>query len=412
LKLLQSIRYLLSLILFVAALAQPTTLEVEAKIAKAHQSTELNFAPYPPMLTPIRVGLATRSFHSKVAVWVPGAVFVDGQPVFNLAAGSVYSISGDSISELATGKSFRLPPGKRAQLAARDYIVWVNNRWYRGSLELISFAGSTTIINLLDLENYLRGVVPAEMPANWNFEALKAQAIAARSYAWAHLGQGSKWFKTEGYDLVPDVRDQMYKGLAAEAASTTYAVGTTRGVVLRDSGRVKPGFYRAWVGDDFENLNIRKASVPKAILEKITGVPKIVGVTVKQWDPSNGNAHSLQVMGANKKTREVSGVALARMLHFATAGILDAREEGSNWIFTYRGPGNGSRGLSQHGANMLASHGWKCEQILQQYYQDPSGRVRLDLTDSEKILRQHCQALTATKQAENKAVEASGESNE
>src|SRR5262249_25439356 len=151
---------------------------------------------------------------------------------------------------------------------------------------IIAFNHAVTLINVLDLEDYLPGVVPSEMPANWYFEALKAQAVAARSYAWAHMGPGSKWYRTEGFDLVPDVRDQMYRGLAAEARSTSAAVLSTRGVVLRDAGRVKPGFYRATVGNPYENLNIRKYTVPDSVLEKITGVPKIVGVTVKQWDYS------------------------------------------------------------------------------------------------------------------------------
>ncbi|HEY9871414.1 MAG TPA: hypothetical protein V6D08_19810, partial [Candidatus Obscuribacterales bacterium] len=87
-----------------------------------------------------------------------------------------------------------------------------------------------------------------------------------------------------------------------------------------------------------------------------------------------------QVMG-QKKNREVYGVALAKMLGLQTAGILDVHEEGPNWVFTYRGPGNGARGLSQHGANMLANNGWQYHQILQQYYQDTDGQLRLDYVD-------------------------------
>ena len=380
----------------------------------AVQPTVVLFSPYPRMLTPIRIGIATRSAHCRVAVWAPGAIFVDGRVVFNLNPRSVYSITGNTVTELATGKSYTLPTTQRAQLAAGDYRVWANNRWYRGSLEIVSFPHAVTLINVLDLEDYLPGVVPSEMPANWYFEALKAQAVAARSYAWAHMGPRSKWYRSEGYDLVPDVRDQMYRGLAAEARTTSAAVLTTRGIVLKDAGQVKPGFYRSTVGDPYDNLNIRKYTVPDYTLEKITGVPKIVGVTVKQWDWRTGNAHALQVMGASKKTREVSGVELARMLRFATAGILDVRDEGSSWVFTCRGPGNGSRGLSQHGANMFASKGWRFDQILQQYYQSPDGSVQLDLTDSEKILRHRLRAVMAkqTKPVEETSQETQEESHQ
>jgi stage II sporulation protein D len=338
-----------------------------------------NFPPYPPMVNPIRIGIAVRAGSARFAIWDTGYVFLGGKPVFELQAGLPYSISGGRITEMGSGKSYQIPGDQRVWITARDYRIWANNRWYRGSLELINLGGSVTVINLLDLEDYLLGVVPSEMPASWHPEALKAQAVAARSYAWAHMGAGSKW-KSEGFDLVPDVRDQAYNGLGREAASTFQAVQMTRGLILKDSGKVKPGFYRAWVGDAFENLNIRKSTVDDARLEKITGVPKIVGVTVKRWD-ANGNAQSIQVMGA-KKSREVYGVALAKMLGFSTAGILDVQEQGSNWVFTYRGPGNGSRGLSQHGANMLATNGWRFDQILQQYYQDNDGQLRLDYVNN------------------------------
>ncbi len=354
-------------------------LEIYAAEKQASISSEalshIDFRPYPPLIHPVRLGLACRSASSYVVVWSPGAVFVDEKPVFALAPQRVYRLQNGSITELASGKSYQLPMDRRAHITASDYQVWTNNRWYGGCLELIRRGSRITVINLLDLEDYLRGVVPAEMPAKWHLEALKAQAVAARSYAYAHIGSGSKWYRTEGYDLVPDVRDQAYKGLAVAANSSDWAIKLTHGLVLKDSGRIKPGFYRAWVGDDFENLNMRQSSVSNSVLEKITDVPKIVGVTVKQWDP-DGKATSLQVIGA-KKSREVYGVALAKLLHLSTAGILDVRQKGNSWIFTYRGPGNGSLGLSQHGANQLASRGWTFAQILQQYYQDPDGHLRL-----------------------------------
>lgn len=354
-----------------------------AKPKKTEPARFSYFSPYPPMVNPIRVGLAVRAANARFAVWAPGYLFVDAQPVFELKPGTVYSLSNGRITELASGRSFPMPTDRRTHISARDYRVWTSNRWYRGSLELINFGNKITVINLLDLEDYLLGVVPSEMPSSWAIEALKAQAVAARSYAWAHWGDKSKW-RSEGFDVVPDVRDQAYKGLGAEAASTFMAVSHTRGLVLKDSGKIKPGFYRAWVGDEMENLNIRKSAVPAMTLERLTGVPKIVGVTVKQWD-STGNAHSIAVMGA-KKTREVYGVKLAQMLGFATAGILDVHEEGPNWVFTYRGPGNGARGLSQHGANMLAHRGWRFDQILQQYYQDNDGKLRLDYIDNYKVV--------------------------
>lgn len=336
----------------------------------------ISFGPYPPARFPVRIGIQNRVSTAYVASWLPSYLFVDGRPVYKLEANYVYSISNGSIQPRGGGPAYPLPLGSRCYITSPDYRIWAGNRWYRGAVELVNYGRSVTVINILDLEQYLRGVVPAEMPSSWNLEALKAQAVAARSYAWAHLGPGSKWFKSEGYDLVPDVRDQAYKGMAAEARSTDIAVAMTAGVVLKDSGRVKPGFYRATVGDAFENLNIRKKTVSSNDLEKLTAVPDIVGMTVKRWDAA-GNAHTIQVMGS-KKSREVYGIALAKILGLSTAGILDFDPQGNNWVITYRGPGNGARGLSQHGANSLANNGWKYHQILQQYYQDNDGRLSLD----------------------------------
>ncbi len=270
----------------------------------------------------------------------------------------IYLLTPGKLTEYASGQSISLPLDKRARIASHDYRIWANDKWYRGTLEIITINGRVTVINLLDLENYLMGVVPSEMPANWSLEALKAQAV--------------------------------------EKPKSSLAVLQTQGIILKDSGKVKAGFYRAWVGDAMENLNIRRKLVPGTVLEKLTGVPQIVGMSVKACDV-NQNATSLQVMGI-KKSRDVSGVALAKTLGFETAGILDVAKEGNNWQFTYRGPGNGARGLSQHGADMLAQHGWNFEQILRQYYQDTDGRLRLDYIDSSSMAvrpRKHKQAAAA-----------------
>jgi len=349
----------------------------DAKSSKAELIP--NFMPYPPMAHAVRIGLSTKNHAIRVAIWQAGAVFVNGTPIFALEPRMVYTITPGKITELGTGRSCALPFDQRCHISAPDYRVWTVNRWWRGCLEIINMPTYVTAVNLLDLEQYLMGVVPSEMPSSWAPAAPKCQAVAARSYAYAHMGKGSKW-KSEGFDMVPDVRDQAYKGLAAEADSTCRAVMQTQGLILKNADKVKPGFYRAWVGDDMENLNIKKGVVSQSYLEKITGIKGIVGVTVKRWD-AVGNATHIQVMGV-KNSREVDGILLARMLNFATAGILDVHDEGANWVFTYRGPGNGARGLSQHGANMFAKRGWTFDRILQQYYQDVDGKLQLGFIDN------------------------------
>ena len=120
--------------------------------------------------------------------------------------------------------------------------------WYRGNFILYNKGdGALTIINELPLEDYLKGVVPAEMPSKWNSEALKAQAIAARSYAVATRNAGKH--SSEGYDLVDTTSDQAYGGASIEKATTTKAVEATKGIVLvQESRGVLPTYYHASSG--------------------------------------------------------------------------------------------------------------------------------------------------------------------
>jgi stage II sporulation protein D len=111
------------------------------------------------------------------------------------------------------------------------------SRPYRGQL-LVSVAnGSLRAVNSVGLEGYLFGVVPSEMPNTWLPEALKAQAVAARSYALAVRKTGS-WF-----DLYPDTRSQVYLGIAHEKPSTTAAVQATAGEVVLYGGRVATTYF-------------------------------------------------------------------------------------------------------------------------------------------------------------------------
>jgi stage II sporulation protein D len=102
---------------------------------------------------------------------------------------------------------------------------------YRGAIDFSpgAFTG-VDAINALTLDTYLRGVVPDESPPSWPLEALKAQAVAARTYAVATMKPGA------GFDLYPDTRSQVYGGVAAEVASTNQAIAETRGEVVTYQG--------------------------------------------------------------------------------------------------------------------------------------------------------------------------------
>src|SRR6266699_2218234 len=115
-----------------------------------------------------------------------------------------------------------------------------------------------TVENVIGLEDYVRGVVPNELsyPA---LEALKAQAIAARTYAVKNRGQ----FASEGFDLLPTTRSQVYRGLTSETSLTSQAVEQTRGVIATYNGEPINALYTSTCGGRTEDAeNIFNDSIP------------------------------------------------------------------------------------------------------------------------------------------------------
>lgn len=102
---------------------------------------------------------------------------------------------------------------------------------YRGTLHGVVFEGRVSIVNTVPFENYLRGVVPDEMPPSWHPQALRAQAIAARSYALRSIGSRYDWF-----DVYSTTSSQVYGGIGAEEESSDAAVAETEGMVARVGG--------------------------------------------------------------------------------------------------------------------------------------------------------------------------------
>ncbi|MGE5691581.1 MAG: SpoIID/LytB domain-containing protein [Pseudomonadota bacterium] len=113
----------------------------------------------------------------------------------------------------------------------------LDGRRYRGQLEVTVVGGKLRVVDVVGLEAYLAGVVPDEVPSTWPAEALKAQAVVARSYALASRRTGGT------FDLYADTRSQVYGGVASEEPATTTAVGETAGQVLLYDGEVAHTFF-------------------------------------------------------------------------------------------------------------------------------------------------------------------------
>jgi stage II sporulation protein D len=120
-------------------------------------------------------------------------------------------------------------------------------RPYRGQIQINVGSNRLQVVNSVGLEPYLYGVVPREVPSTWPVEALKAQAVVARSYALAVRKAGA-------YDVYADTRSQVYGGIPAEKPSTTAAVDATAGQVLLHDGRVATTYFFSTSGGRTANV--------------------------------------------------------------------------------------------------------------------------------------------------------------
>jgi stage II sporulation protein D len=118
-------------------------------------------------------------------------------------------------------------------------LVFLNGHWYRGSVQIVAQPEGLLAVNHVDLESYLYSVVGSEMPASWPAEALKSQAITARSYALVHMARNGN----DLYDLGATPRWQAYNGAESETNTTQAAVNATKGILLSYEGGVVESLY-------------------------------------------------------------------------------------------------------------------------------------------------------------------------
>jgi len=166
-------------------------------------------------------------------------------------------------------ESRRTELSRLAVIPAQGQRVEVAGRPYRGVLELrVTPFGTVRAINWVNLEQYLLGVVPAELgPEVWpELQALQAQAVAARTYIWRNRGQ----FEDEGFDICDQPRCQVYKGVGAEHPLSDRAVWGTRGQVLTHGGKPIVALYSATCGGHTEDGAAIFAEHPEPYLK---GVP-------------------------------------------------------------------------------------------------------------------------------------------
>lgn len=154
------------------------------------------------------------------------------------------------------------------QTGPTNFVRREDGRRYRGEFQVFkNSAGQLTLINVVPLEDYLLGVVPREMPPSWPAEALKAQAVAARTYALYQIGGGK--YEDDGFDVVDTTDSQVYGGVNSEDPRSNQAVWDTKDQIVTYNGRVIDAFFHASSGGYTENSE----NVFSTVLPYIRGVP-------------------------------------------------------------------------------------------------------------------------------------------
>lgn len=314
------------------------------------------------------------------------------------------------ITSLKTSKLSRtsfLP----ALFQSSDSVVYVNGRPYRGTIvvERNKTNQHLRVINELLLDEYIMGVLPREMPVSWDLEALKAQAVAARTYAVNAVNKTAARNKS-GFDLKSTIADQVYGGYAAESDSSNLAVRNTAGQVLLYNQTPIQSFFHSTCGGTSEkpaNVWGPKPAFPEWMdanenvfkiiqdtycqaspvyewvlvqsrrdfqkrLKKATGIRRLSDIAASPKNKS-GRIKSIRVSGSSgimkKKVHSLSGQEFRMAAGPSTIKSLrfEMEEENGRYYFSGFGWGHGV-GLCQWGARGRANAGFTYAEILKSYY--------------------------------------------
>jgi stage II sporulation protein D len=301
---------------------------------------------------------------------------------------------GESSQILDGGSGFRLEP------ADGEKPLVVDGSAYRGSVEVFLNPLSVPVaVNEVDLEEYLRGTVPNELhPSRFpQLEALKAQTVAARTFAFYHLGFNVK----RGFDVYADERSQVYSGVKVEHSLTDQAIAETRGILATYDDRPILAVYSSTCGGKTESyagmfqkelpylkggVSCSDESSPFHSWQTRCLGSKIEGVLnrrsefgrLRKIEPVkrgvSGRIIEMKLTGSKRDTL-LKGNQVRFTLGVRSSLILDLETEkdrkGNITEISVKGKGWGHGvGLCQFGAVELARKGYNYERILKHYYQD------------------------------------------
>ncbi len=277
---------------------------------------------------------------------------------------------------------------KTLDFISKGFPISVNDKAYSGNIRMSVRQKQLFAVNYVDIESYLKSVVPSEMFSTWPIEALKAQAVVARTYALYRRAGPSK-----EYDLCSGVKSQMYKGVDSETSRTNMAVYLTEKMCLYDNRKPVPTYFHSTCGghtinadsvwgkalDSIEGVDCKfckdsphykwKKSIGRKKLGKILSkkwyelgkIKKIMIVKDKPYrifiEDKYGKSQVLDM----SKFRFLVGSEIIRSNNFKVkVGWFRVKFKGNGWGHCV--------GLCQWGAHGMALKGYSYKQILQHYY--------------------------------------------
>lgn len=390
----------------------------------------------------VRVYLSSIASKTSVDVTVDGSYSIGGDASRAIPRGAKLTVSNEGGTLLLMGSGQTQAMGSRFKLRRHEtggnngvYIAQARKpqSLYPGDIEFIARDGSVQIVLHVDMEDYMRGVLPYEMDNSFPLEALKAQAVAARTYALKKMSA-----QAATYDVVDTTSDQVYNGTPAGNERCAQAVEETRGIVGTVNGEFMASYYtasnggqtespaNAWGSGSYGYLTIRddpydfgnNASIAKSVTFYRNGTTSVNALTelLRAEAAARVGADSVRITGitgvslhtprygepSRVYTKVNVGLTLANhgdvtvtldyfgqveglcglSINVLQNETLSVSQTESGFKLTARRYGHGV-GMSQRGAQQMASEGMTYDQILEFYY---PGLVRTRYTMTRTIL--------------------------
>lgn len=279
----------------------------------------------------------------------------------------------------------------------QDGTIFLKGRRYRGELLILRSNDShLSVVNNIDMERYLYGVIGSEMPLYWNEEALEAQAVAARTYAfWQMHKYGDK---RKFFDVYDTVRSQVYLGMKRENSKARKIVDETRGLILTFGGELFCTYFHSTCGGHTESaekifggrdvyplsgvkcdyckkskyyrwkFSISERELVRKLKKRRVSETRIKSIKLKNC-PSSRRGRTVVIIFRTGRAKQINANRFRAMIGYSNlrSTAFEAKRVGSKFYFSGRGWGHGV-GLCQYGAKGMADEGFNFKDILEHYY--------------------------------------------